>query len=235
MIINCANGKKYIGRDLNNNPAYLGGGVFINQALKKYGRKNFIKITLRRCDSKEDMIKWEKYYLDLYAVGRNKNCYNYLNQSNGGTRLGKIVYCYDMNGMYLNSFDSVREASRQVDINNSGIQSVLFGKQKSAKGYFWSHDKYKKLPVEILDSLSVENRGRNGCKIIYQYDSTGKYLQFYNSLKEASEHTGIGFKAISSACIKKHKSGDSFWSYLKYNSFHLKSIEKQRNRTKPCF
>ena len=47
MVIYCTtnliNGKKYIGSDTNNNPYYLGSGVSIIKAIKKYGRNNFKK------------------------------------------------------------------------------------------------------------------------------------------------------------------------------------------------
>jgi hypothetical protein len=39
--INLIDGKIYIGQDLNNNPDYLGSGIYLKRAIKKHGRNNF--------------------------------------------------------------------------------------------------------------------------------------------------------------------------------------------------
>lgn len=54
-VTNLINGKIYIGRDLRNNPKYLGGGIAIKSAHKKYGRENFVKEILEYVD--EDRLK----------------------------------------------------------------------------------------------------------------------------------------------------------------------------------
>ena len=38
---NLINGKIYIGKDSNNNEHYIGSGVKLLKAIKKYGRSNF--------------------------------------------------------------------------------------------------------------------------------------------------------------------------------------------------
>jgi hypothetical protein len=60
---NLVNGKQYIGRDKNNNPNYLGSGVLIKSAIKKYGRENFKKEILQECFSFEELIQCEEYWL----------------------------------------------------------------------------------------------------------------------------------------------------------------------------
>ena len=40
MTINNINGKKYIGKDVKNNPKYLGSGFDLQKAIKKYGKEN---------------------------------------------------------------------------------------------------------------------------------------------------------------------------------------------------
>ena len=41
--INLKNGKFYIGKDLHNDPSYLGSGILLKKAIEKYGRENFKK------------------------------------------------------------------------------------------------------------------------------------------------------------------------------------------------
>jgi hypothetical protein len=39
---NIINGKYYVGKDINNSESYLGSGVLLKRAIKKYGKENFI-------------------------------------------------------------------------------------------------------------------------------------------------------------------------------------------------
>ena len=82
QIINLINNKKYIGRDANNNPNYLGSGSVIKKAIKKYGKQNFKKEILEYC-TKENILEREEYYLKLFDVVDNPIYYNCLISSEG--------------------------------------------------------------------------------------------------------------------------------------------------------
>lgn len=60
---NLINGKFYVGKDERNKPDYLGSGINLNRAIKKYGRENFIKETLEVCYTREELIEREKYWI----------------------------------------------------------------------------------------------------------------------------------------------------------------------------
>lgn len=60
---NLINGKFYVGKDEKNNPNYLGSGINLNRAIKKYGRENFIKETIEVCSTREELIEREKYWI----------------------------------------------------------------------------------------------------------------------------------------------------------------------------
>lgn len=69
---NLINGKIYIGQDSKNNPKYLGSGIVLNHAIKKYGKDNFKKEILEDCIDKNDMNTKEKYWiLELNSRDRN--------------------------------------------------------------------------------------------------------------------------------------------------------------------
>jgi hypothetical protein len=64
IITNLITGKKYVGDhstdNLNDN--YLGGGLYLKQSIKKYGKQNFKKDIIQFFDTKEDaFIAQEKY------------------------------------------------------------------------------------------------------------------------------------------------------------------------------
>jgi hypothetical protein len=84
MTKNLINGKCYIGRDMYNNPNYLGSGKLLNKAIKKYGREYFKKTILQECTSIEELKTAEEYWLQKYNAANNSNFYNILNGSTGG-------------------------------------------------------------------------------------------------------------------------------------------------------
>ena len=60
---NLINGKFYIGKDERNKPDYLGSGINVQSAIKKYGEENFIKETVEVCSTREELIEREKYWI----------------------------------------------------------------------------------------------------------------------------------------------------------------------------
>ena len=58
--------KIYIGKDGKNNPKYYGSGIFLKNAIKKYGKENFVKEILEYCNTEEELnnaeIKWIAFY-----------------------------------------------------------------------------------------------------------------------------------------------------------------------------
>lgn len=90
MTTNLINGKKYVGRDARSNPNYLGSGVFIKQAIEKYGKENFKKETLEKLpddSTKEQLRLREFYWLEHFNVAEDRNFYN-LSLKNGGMGIG---------------------------------------------------------------------------------------------------------------------------------------------------
>ena len=61
--INLINSKFYIGKDSKNNPEYLGSGLNLQRAIKKYGKENFEKIILEYCETNEQLCVREKHWI----------------------------------------------------------------------------------------------------------------------------------------------------------------------------
>lgn len=106
-ITNCFDDKIYIGchSTLNKSDRYMGSGVEIKDALKKFGRKSFVKEILFEYDTKEEMLAKEKELVTREFCMR-EDTYNRI--EGGGTyctegmvtvkdREGKTskVYCND--------------------------------------------------------------------------------------------------------------------------------------------
>lgn len=60
---NLINGKFYVGKDERNKPSYLGSGIKLNRAIRKYGRENFVKEVIEVCSTKEELNEREKYWI----------------------------------------------------------------------------------------------------------------------------------------------------------------------------
>ncbi len=75
QIINNLNNKIYIGMHLTNNldDGYMGSGVAITRAIKKYGIENFTKEILHIVNTKEEMITLEEAIVDQDFIDRRDN------------------------------------------------------------------------------------------------------------------------------------------------------------------
>lgn len=84
LITNKSNGKIYIGKHSTDNldDGYMGSGILIGKAKKKYGIENFTKEYLAFCDTKEKLNCLERFYIKKYKA--NENGYNLTEGGDGG-------------------------------------------------------------------------------------------------------------------------------------------------------
>ena len=89
--VNLINGKYYIGKHQTENihDGYLGSGIALENAVKKYGRENFRKTILYVFDTEEEMNNKERELVNETIV-RDKRSYNMgLGGEGGAMFLGK--------------------------------------------------------------------------------------------------------------------------------------------------
>lgn len=65
-ITNLLNGKMYIGQHTTSNidDGYMGSGLAIQRAIRKYGKHNFSKEWLMFCEDADDLNYMERVYVD---------------------------------------------------------------------------------------------------------------------------------------------------------------------------
>ena len=88
-ITNLVNGKKYIGKRSCKcsieKDKYMGSGIMLIRAQKKYGIENFRKEILKVCKDEEDAYNQERILIDIYNASKNDNYYNLAEGGNGFT------------------------------------------------------------------------------------------------------------------------------------------------------
>lgn len=65
-ITNLLNGKMYIGQHTteNINDGYMGSGILISRAIKKYGIQNFRKEWIMFCEDLDELNYYERVFVD---------------------------------------------------------------------------------------------------------------------------------------------------------------------------
>ncbi len=145
--INTINGKRYIGKDKNNNPAYLGSGKFLQKAIAKYGRNNFIKTILEYCDTEEQLNERERHWVTITNAQKSKLYYNIAPGGGGGDN-------------WLNRKDSIEfldfknrmKIIRTRKINNTHSETTKESMRKASVGRYtlpWFISKYGEIDGDI--------------------------------------------------------------------------------------
>lgn len=118
-----------------------------------------------------------------------------------------MVSQYDLNGRYIQSFESVKEASRTLGIHHSNITRSCKGKRNSAGGFQWRFGK--------CDSVTQYKKSRNSKNAVAQYNIDNNIVGFYDSIHDATKSTGVCYSSISQCCQKRQSTAGGFlWAFL---------------------
>lgn len=171
-----------------------------------------IKKKIRRVISKGRMVnKFE--YVDRYKAVKNSK-----------KKTSKKVYQYDMNGTFVKSYKSMHEADRQTGIANNSICASANGRQLTAGGFYWRHNKVKQIDIDAILSTRQEHRREARGTKVTQYDLEGKPIAWFNSLADAAEAAHCYYTNISATIRGKVKTGGGFQWRRGHNKKRIKAI-----------
>lgn len=184
------------------------------KSLLKENLKPSIKF-LKICALSE-FSKYEAEYINLYKNDKLTNS-DETGQGNVNRvkdvidRMSKPksreVYQYDLNGIFINKYKSVREASRALDIDHSYISRCCNGVYKHTQGFIFRYDEI------IVSKISNPNAVK---KSVIEVDKIGNKLGEWVSIMECSRDTGIDNGNLSKVCNGKIKSiKGRFFRFLK--------------------
>jgi NUMOD4 motif/NUMOD1 domain len=122
----------------------------------------------------------------------------------------KQVCQYTSNGIYLQTFPSIRTASYVTGVSESGILSVLKKRQIKSGGFVWSYNKVRKVDVESIRKANIERRNRMVGQKVTQYDLKGNKVAFFYTIAEASRQTDINNSDINAVVNGKQRSAGGY-------------------------
>ena len=196
ITTNLINGKKYIGKDENNNPNYLGSGNLFRDAVKKYGKENFIKEIIAFGKDRKDLRELETYYIDYYSAVSSDLFYNIAPGGDGGklctdySYREKPVLEIDINTFeIIKEYKSSKEASEINNLNYKVLNAVCNNKKRNVKNRLFV---FKKDYDKYLLKCTRLNSGQKYITLSYK---TGI---FYYTLEELWKSEYYNFKTLSS-------------------------------------
>ena len=105
---------------------------------------------------------------------------------------------YDKAGNFIKTYNSIAQARQELNLGSGDINNVLSGsRNKTAGGYQWCR-------------IGQENKIKNLLVPVKQYDKTGKFINQYESIKEASTALNTYPDSIKKVCDKELKSTAGF-------------------------
>lgn len=230
ITINLCNGKFYIGvhrTNPNTFDGYIGCGIYrasqatkdyvLHKAVRKYGYENFKRTIIKIFPDNEEGRK-QAFELEAILVNetllKSKSTYNTALGGSTTENLMKTVYMFDLNGNYLRSFKSAREAAAYIQPDNqdnarAAIKNNCLGTTSSSYGYFWSYTK--------------EFTYKNECmKEVAQYTINGKFLRTFKSITEAE--VALSLNDITQAIYKKGSAGGYQWRYFEGDTSDIPTL-----------
>lgn len=237
-ITNQVNGKIYIGQTRRNLARRWSDhkkdakrhfeNCLLHSAMMKYGFDNFTIECIEEC-SVEQLDKLEKYWINKLDAQNRKIGYNICSggasynpeekhekQVNNGKVLalkyGKPVDQYTLDGKFVCSYSSRKEASNKTGIPLTIINYCCSGIIQYGKGFIWKD----KNDVELIDKIrngEVKIRERKS-RPIKQYTFDGTFIKEYQSIAEAREELKIGDGGLRD-CVegKLRKASGYLWCY----------------------
>ena len=230
ITINLCNGKFYIGVHRTNPNAfdgYIGCGIYrasqatkdyiLHKAVRKYGYENFKRTIIKIFPDNEEGRK-QAFELEAILVNetllKSKSTYNTALGESTTENLMKTVYMFDLNGNYLRSFKSAREAAAYIQPDNqdnarAAIKNNCLGTTSSSYGYFWSYTK----------EFTYKNER---VKEVAQYTINGKFLRTFKSITEAE--VALSLNNIAQAIYKKGSAGGYQWRYFEGDTSDIPTL-----------
>jgi group I intron endonuclease len=139
---NIINNKIYVGKSIKEKNSYIGSGVLLNRAIKKYGKNNFIKEIIDRANTLDELNEKEIYWIEKLNSTDQKIGYNITKGGTGGDTLSNHPNELKIRKKMRESLDKIQKTSehRKKTSENfkkiwkrEGYREKMAGKMKGRK------------------------------------------------------------------------------------------------------
>lgn len=208
----CPNGKVYIGlsKDVKKRWGQYGEQYKeckkFHNAIMKYGWINIKHEILKSNLAKEDAGIFENEMIQKYKSTNPKYGYNMTSGGFGCPNHSgyRRVEVYDLNGNYINKFNTIKEASDFTGVGAACISHICNKNKGHVSG---------KNMIFIFegDTLELDRIGTKNCIHIYKLDENKNIIKEYISLKKAAQDVKCDPSSISKAITRGSSILGYFW------------------------
>lgn len=196
------NGKKYIGKHatLDVNDSYLGSGLILSKAIKKYGKENFKKEILFIFDNEYEMNRKEIELISEDII-KSDDYYNIAYGGHGGAivlKSGHPLYeevCKKISDAALNRSESISNTVKELHAQKrcgmhgkkqSDQQRQLVSKALSGRSH--SHEHRKNHHISLMNTLNDPNyrhpnkgkpKPKKECEHCHRLIDNGNYKKYH--------------------------------------------------------
>ena len=218
---NLTNGKVYIGKSEKDfNREYLGSGVLLSKAIKKYGKENFKVELIETCNTIEDLNNREKFWI---TENIGKDCYNIAEGGTGGWTI-KNYNSKQLKKYKLKLSIAGKNREPMSDETRKKLSDANSGRfEGDAEVISNTIKKLWKDPNSIYNSLEYRKRLSDASKKRKWTDETKRKISesrlgsknwsatkigvddvIYETIKECAEEYKISPTAVSKRCKSKN-------------------------------
>ena len=234
-ITNLINNRYYYGvhRTNNINDGYMGSGVAIHRAYRKYGVDNFKKEILKYFDSEEEMYSYEEIFVNDNLL-KDPQCYNMTIGGRSNKTLGHMSRSIAKESLIKKSFkywhtgdvEAKRAKAREKTLNylaNASKEELEEHHRKTSEGLqrFWSSPESEcsrriksLISKRYWNSMDEEKRKEFGKKV----KNSENFIKGMKKLKELNKgYNNPDFQSRWKAAYEKDKG--VLIELLKYSNF----------------
>ena len=149
----------------------------------------------------KDGNKLNNHINNLEQISPKQNINHMLTQVH--PELNTIVYQYDKKGNLINTYSSINECGRQLNLDARHIAASVNNKVLFYKNWFFVKSK-----EQLQEKMKIWSSHR--CRTIQQYDLNGQLLQEFKSIQEAVNAGYGSYSNISNCLCGKYKTANGY-------------------------
>jgi hypothetical protein len=170
------------------------------EAIKELNDKNNFKQIREICKELEIIQLGNKMDMIKRIVKYNKDLKKQLKKETETIELEErkhsededknYIYQYTDNGVFVNKFETIREAAKKTKTDEEDIKNVLEEKAYKANNFIWRNEE------SIFSKEELKTINRKNVVIILKMDTDGNVVKTYNTIQEAADDTNLSRNII---------------------------------------